>query len=336
MKETKLPLEHHLDLLSKTTPKFRFDGSMPLDEWKKQAYDRLYELLGMDKFEYVEPDIQIDSEIETDEYTEINFTFQSEASYRPLCRLLLPKGIEKPPVMISITGHSKGMHVLVGRAYYDNEDAEVYRKKPCRALQSVQHGYAALTIEQRGFGQRGGTKEGTACLQPAVTALLLGRTLIGERAWDISRAIDVLEKHFPNLDTSKIGLMGGSGGGTASFYTACIEPRITMVNASVSVCSFGESIAPLRHCMCNYIPRIAEYFDMGDLGGLISPRPFVMDNGINDTGFRIKGARESAELIKQAYEREGAGDKYVFIEGPEGHRFYDTLVWPELDRLAGE
>jgi len=306
MKETKLPLEHHLDLLSKTTPKFRFDGSMPLDEWKKQAYDRLYELLGMDKFEYVEPDIQIDSEIETDEYTEINFTFQSEASYRPLCRLLLPKGIEKPPVMISITGHSKGMHVLVGRAYYDNEDAEVYRKKPCRALQSVQHGYAALTIEQRGFGQRGGTKEGTACLQPAVTALLLGRTLIGERAWDISRAIDVLEKHFPNLDTSKIGLMGGSGGGTASFYTACIEPRI------------------------------AEYFDMGDLGGLISPRPFVMDNGINDTGFRIKGARESAELIKQAYEREGAGDKYVFIEGPEGHRFYDTLVWPELDRLAGE
>jgi len=313
----------------------RYDGSIPFDEWKKAAYDKLWELLGMDKFERVEPSLYIDSTDENETFTEITFTFQSEAGYRPLCKLFLPKGVEKPPVIISITGHSKGMHVLAGRAFYDNEDVEAIRKKPCRALQTLERGCAALTIEQRGFGQRGGTPEGTACLQPAVTAILVGRTLIGERAWDIMRAIDVLEEYFPQVDSSRIGLMGGSGGGTATFYTTCIESRISIANTTVSICSYSESIAPLRHCMCNYIPHIAEYFDMGDLGGLIAPRPLVMDNGVKDPGFLIKGARESAEIIKRMYKYAGAEDNYVFIEGPEGHKFYDKLVWPHLERLSG-
>ena len=33
------------------------------------------------------------------------------------------------------------------------------------------------------------------------------------------------------------------------------------------------------HCTCNFIPRIANHFDMGDIAGLIAPRGLVIVNG---------------------------------------------------------
>ena len=56
-----------------------------------------------------------------------------------------------------------------------------------------------------------------------MSAIILGRTLIGERAWDVMRAIDVLS-YFKELDLDVI--TGNSGGGTASFYSACLDERI--------------------------------------------------------------------------------------------------------------
>jgi len=339
--ETLMPLEHHLDILAKSTPKMRYDGSIPLDEWKKQARAKLSELLGMDKFTKVDDDIEIESveEVTDDkglDYTETTFTFASEENYRPYCKLLVPKGKSKPPIVIAITGHNKGIHNLMGRSFYEEDEGEKTRYSTQRARHALTEGYAALMIEQRGFGQRGGSKDGPGCLQIAVTAMLLGRTIIGERVWDISRLIDVVEKHFAGkVDVTRIALSGGSGGGTATYYTTCLEDRITVASPSVAVCEYSESIAPVRHCMCNYIPRIAEYFEMGDLGGLISPRVMVMDNGLKDPSFRVKGSRESAAKIKRFYELDGAPDNFVYIEGQEGHQFYYDQVWPEFNRLSG-
>lgn len=55
----------------------------------------------------------------------------------------------------------------------------------------------------------------------AMQAIMLGRTLLGERCYDISRLIDALS-YFSEIDIDKIGIMGNSGGGTTSFYAACI------------------------------------------------------------------------------------------------------------------
>ncbi len=33
--------------------------------------------------------------------------------------MLLPDGVEKPPVIICLQGHSKGMHISLGRPKYD-------------------------------------------------------------------------------------------------------------------------------------------------------------------------------------------------------------------------
>ena len=68
-------------------------------------------------------------------------------------------------------------------------------------VRAVAEGFAALAIEQRAFGQCGGTEQGPACIRPAMEALLMGRTLIGERVWDVMRVVDAIEAHFGDLIT---------------------------------------------------------------------------------------------------------------------------------------
>ena len=88
------------------------------------------------------------------------------------------------------------------------------------------------------------------CDHASMTALLLGRTMIGERVWDVSRAIDALEE-FPEIDTSRIGCMGNSGGGTITFYATCLDGRISIAMPSCSICTLRDSIASVDHCADN-------------------------------------------------------------------------------------
>lgn len=330
-----LPQEYHVELIENLGPSMRYNGEIPFEEWQVTAREKLMELLGL-PFEKVEPDVQIEYEREQDEFTDICFTFQSERNYRPLCRLLLPRGATKPlPVMILLGGHGKGMHVYVGENLYKTEKNEEMHYRRKRALQTIREGYAALLIEQRGFGQRGGTEEGPSCTHPAMTALLLGRTLLGERVWDVSRAIDVLEQYFPQVDTNHLACAGGSGGGTATFYSACIDERIKIAGCSCSICSFKHSISPIYHCPCNYVPQIAKYFDMGDMGGLIAPRQLIIDGGAKDPIFLIEGTIEAFDMIKKLYTYAGAEKNCELIIGDCGHAFSYEEFWEAFNRLSG-
>ena len=166
---------------------------------------------------------------------------------------------------------------------------------------------------------------------------MMGRTTIGERVWDVSRAIDAIERHFSDkIDTDRIYLMGNSGGGTATYYAACIDERIKCAMPSCALCSWEESIVAVEHCSCNYVPDIAKYFDMGDLGGLIAPRGLVAVSGAEDKIFRRAGVKASFELISGMYEAAGVPDKCAWVEGPWGHRFYADLAWPVFRKITGE
>jgi len=86
----------------------------------------------------------------------------------------------------------------------------------------------------------------------------------------------------------------------------------------------------MQHCTCNYIPRIALDFDMGDLCGLIAPRPFAILAGKEDPIFPLHGVQEGYAEVKQIYERMGALDNLTLVIGDGGHRFYAPQGWAEL------
>ena len=164
--------------------------------------------------------------------------------------------------------------------------------------------------------------------------MMWGRTAIGERVWDVSRLIDVAEAHLTEyIDTKKLICLGNSGGGTATFYAACMDERISLAVPSCAVCTYEDSIMAMHHCACNYIPSIRKYFEMGDLGCLIAPRKYVQVNGKDDKGFPIGGAIACFDIIQSAYDQIGKSDLCRHVIGGAGHQFYPEESWPIIHEL---
>lgn len=326
-----------IELMEKVQPAYRMQPGEDFESWQEKSRKRLGELLGLPMDE-TEENFRIEKVQKEENCTQIRFLFNSEPEVDVSCVLCLPDqpAEEKIPLIICLQGHATGMHISLGKAIYKGDEEDISGGDRDFARQIVKRGQAALAIEQRGFGERGGTPEGPACHQPAVQAMLLGRTLIGQRCWDISRAIDTVGRHFLQLDMNRIGIMGNSGGGTSSIYAAAMDPRISVCMPSCAFCGYLASIGAQHHCLCNYIPGIMKDFDMGDLAGLIAPRPMIVVNGKHDGIFPLESAAEQAKLaLERYYTAAGAPDKFEHVVGPEGHRFYAKLAWPVFDRLTG-
>ena len=132
-------------------------------------------------------------------------------------------------------------------------------------------------------------------------------------------------------DKDNIVCMGNSGGGTTTFYAACIDKRITTAIPSCCYSSYDDSIAAMLHCTCNFIPNIRRYFDMGDLGGLIAPRTLILVSGQEDDIFPVNSAKRCFEITKSLYAHTEGVCRHVI--GPYGHRFYYDAAWGAFDEI---
>ena len=332
----KTAYEFNKELIQKVKPSMSYVGG-DFEGWRTSARAKLCELIGLDKFAKCDPDLQFEGELDREGGKEFRFTFQSEEGYRVPFHLCLPDGVENPPVIITLQGHSTGMHISLGRPKFAGDEETIAGGDRDFARQVVARGQAALTIDQRAFGERGGTEKGPQCFESAMTALLMGRTTTAERVWDIMRLIDLLKSDFADkVDTDCICIMGNSGGGTTTTYVAALEDRIALAMPSCAVSTYKDSIGAMHHCACNYIPHIAEFFDMGDLLCMAAPKPFVQVNGVKDDIFPIEGAKQMVENGKKAYAVFGAEDKLVHVIGAAGHRFYADDAWPVVHKILGK
>ncbi len=308
----------------------RYDGG-DFAAWQKSTRQALCKLLGMDTFEPCEPNFRIEYEREKEDCIETRFTFDTEQGYSSLCVMQAPKTASRG-FMICLQGHSTGMHNSLGvKKYAEDEGGQMGDRD--FAVQAVKHGFTAMALEQRCFGERGGTPR-PDCQQASMLALLRGRTMIGERVWDVSRLAALIDERF-NPDALPIYVMGNSGGGTASFYSAAVIERLSGAIPSCAVCTWKESIAFHRHCTCNYVPGIANYLDMGDIAGLIAPRIYVQVNGRDDEIFQITGAQECFDAAAKLYAVAGAADRCAFVIGEGGHRFYADPAWKAFEAMIG-
>jgi len=320
----------HEKMMKEIKPSMRYDGG-DVEAWRSAAREKLACLLGM-PVKNCEDDLQIEWTEQMDGYTETRFTFESEKGYHAVAHLLIPDGVEMPKTVICLQGHSKGMHISFGRVKFPGDEKSIAGGRDF-ALQAVKQGYASVALEQRGFGECGGTEKGPACAMPAYTAIMLGRTLVGERAFDVMRLIDVLEAHFADkINAKEIVLTGNSGGGTTTVYAAALDDRISVIAPSCAFSAYLESIGCQLHCSCNYVPKIAKFFDMGDLAAMAAPRPYIVMNGRFDGIFPWDKSKEQVEIAREVYEKLGAADKLEHYVGEEGHRYYPDIAWPAINK----
>lgn len=312
-----------------------FDRKKPLEDQRKAIKEKYLELLKMPEERGKIPFIIEYEKQDSPEYDEIRFQIETEPDFFSPAHLLLPKGRksgDKLPVVICLQGHTTGMHISLGRPIYPEDEAFIARDADF-ARQAVRRGYAAIALEQRGFGElKTGVPGGAMCHQMVMQSLMVGHTFLGERIHDIRCLVENLGQ-FEGLDTGRIAIMGNSGGGTAAYHAAAVIPEITAVLDSCSFNRYDASIMSLYHCACNYIPGIAKYMEMEDLAVLIAPRPLLVVSGREDMIFPLEAAKSSFETVREIYRAAGKPENCHMVIGEGGHRFYAKDAWPVFEEM---
>ena len=327
------PSLFHKKLMDSTQPSMSYVGGN-VEEWQANLRDKVSSLVGMPSGDRIALSPHTIWKREHSYGSIEKIVFQSEPGSDVMAFLCLPEHSESPhPFFICVQGHTTGAHFSIG---VDRDDNSIQIDVPGDrdfGLQCMQRGIAALCIEQRSFGERREQDQEQVsehgCHDAAMHALMLGRTLIGERVFDVDRGLDYLATR-DDVDWSRIGIMGNSGGGTVSLFSAALLPRIKFAMPSCYFNTFRDSLMSIYHCADNYVPGLLRYAEMADVMGLFAPRPVVLVSGAEDGIFPIDAARRAFSDLQKVYEAAGAADRCHLVVGEGGHRFYADDAWPVM------
>lgn len=311
----------------------------PLAPFRRKLRRRVFDLLGLRTFPVKRPPLA-PRVLFTRKHalgSVSKLSFVSEPGAHALAYLGVPARAKPPyPLMICLQGHTSGMHNSLALAEDERTPLAVEGDRDF-ALPCLARGIAVLCLEQRSLGQRRERIQERRsfhndCQDAAMRALMLGRTLLGERVYDVDRALDYLAARG-DVDMRRIGVMGNSGGGTVAIYAAALLDRIAFAMPSCAFCTFGESLMSIHHCTDNYVPGLYRAADLADILGLFAPRPVVIVAGKSDAIFPLPGVRRAFRQLRAIYAAAGAPDNARLIVGPDGHRFYADLAWKEAERF---
>lgn len=149
--------------------------------------------------------------------------------------------------------------------------------------------------------------------------LAMGVPIQGVYAWDLIRGLDYLETRS-DIDASRVGITGASGGGAASMYTFAIEPRI---HVSVPVCGIAsQEINPHQGCLCNHVPGVDLLGDRSDLLALrVDDGALMVIAAEDDPEFPLEGHRRMDEKLKKAFRNARGENRYRFELHAFGHDY---------------
>jgi len=271
-------------------------------------------------------------------YRREKIVFDSRPGVTVLAYVLLPTNARAPaPVVVCVPGHGRGVDDIVGIDEQGRDRTDKAGYQHDFAVQVAEAGMAAVAIEPMAFGCRRdplNARQGLsrkACEPVAGGALLVGETLIAWRVWDVMRTIDYIGTRA-ELDAGRVGCMGISGGGTATLFSAALEPRIRAAMVSGYLNTFRDSIGSLAHCIDNYVPGILNWAEMHDVAGLIAPRPLFVESGEKDSIFPVHASVESFNHVRDIYRVFDAANRIEQEVFPGEHSFWGKRGIPFLAR----
>ncbi|RKZ15354.1 hypothetical protein DRQ50_07605 [bacterium] len=177
--------------------------------------------------------------------------------------------------------------------YLDDGGKEVARFSPL-VRSWLDEGRAVFALDVRGLGETTVMPD-----QIAADAVLLGRPLLAQQAWDIICAA----KYLRTLGFRQVGVVGNGRVGLIALTAAALSAEIDAVATRGSILGFRRTVAdPLPEPLWTYASNILRVADVPHLAALVAPRPLLM---VNPTvGGRPLAARridQQIEPILRAY-----------------------------------
>jgi len=269
-----------------------------LDDWnaKKGEYRRqLLEMLGLDPLpEKTDLKATVTGRVEQDEFVVENLHFQSRPGLYVTGNFYLPKKIDQPlPAILYVCGHGavKKDGVSFGnKVTYQHHGAWFAR-----------NGYVCLTIDTLQMGEIEGIHHGTH-RYGMWWWLNRGYTPAGVEAWNCVRALDYLETR-PEVDKTKFGVTGRSGGGAYSWWIAAIDERIKAAVPVAGITDLQNHVVDgcvEGHCDCMYMVNTYRW-DYPMVAALVAPRPLLISNTDTDGIFPLDGVYRTFEQVRRIY-----------------------------------
>lgn len=249
-----------------------------------------------------------------DGYVVEKLHFQSMPGVYVTGNLYRPKEVTKPlPTMLYVCGHS---NVVEGGVSMGNKTGYHHH-----GVWFARHGYVCLIIDTIQLGEIRGFHHGTHNLGrwwwPA-----RGYTPAGVEAWNGIRALDYLETR-PEVDKTKFGVTGRSGGGAYSWWIAAMDERIKVAVPTAGITTMKNHIldgAIEGHCDCMFHVN-TERWDFDRVAALVAPRALLIANTDSDGIFPLDGVVEIFNRTRALYR----------VLGEEDHVGLHIAEGPHLD-----
>ncbi len=284
------------------------------DDWKDikdDRYQELVEMLGLVNMplegERSPLNIKKTGSIQMDGYRIEKLYYESLPGLYVPANLYIPDNItEAVPAILYQCGHSRTQKVH-------------YQAHPRRYAQL---GFVCLIVETIQWGEVYGEHWG--CYSKGwFNWYSKGYTPAGVETWNGIRGLDLLSQ-MSEVDPSKLGVTGISGGGALTWYIAAIDQRI---KAAATVCGNSNLESHIRtrtideHCDC-MMPVNTYLRDFHDIGALIAPRPLFIAQADRDGMNTIESSIEVYESLKDFYALFDAEKDINFISTPGGHSYH--------------
>ncbi len=247
--------------------------------------------------------------------------YESRPGFFVTAALFLPDNLKgKAPGILFCSGHTE-----------DGFRSDTYQTM---ILNLVHKGFIVLAFDPYGQGERqdylvdeaGNISEESAVGGPTkqhsyagAQLFLLGSSLANYMIWDGIRSIDYLTSR-PEVDPSKIGVTGRSGGGTQTAYIAAMDDRVVAAAPEAYITSFERLLTSRgpQDAEQNLYHGIRAGLNHGDLLAVRAPKPALVITTTRDF-FSIQGARETYEEVRKGYAFLGAASALQIVEDDAGH-----------------
>ena len=340
------PVGNYFKRIQKGKQVHAFDASAGFGQWQEKARGALIELTGLKRMRKdlagFRPRVEVGKAVATqDSFTRTLCSMETEPGVVIPFYLLIPKDANPAqplPLLICPHGHDKlGPHSYAGAFKDEKHSKKVLENEGDIGAQAARHGFVVIAPATRGLAEEvlvpdpKGRHGKRPCRAQLIHCLLGGRTPIAERVWDMQCLLDWAEKH-PLVDRNRIVMTGNSGGGVLTAYTAAIDTRIRVAIPSCSFTSVMSAEGFIFHCDCCLVPKLRDWGDWKELGGLVAPRHLLIVHGVDDSLHHPPTVEKLAISIGKIFQAAGVPNHTALKWGNSGHRFYPEEMWPFFEK----
>lgn len=283
---------------------------------------QLFEMLGLDPLPARgELKAVVTGRTEREDFTVENLHFQSSPGLYVTANLYRPRNVTKPaPTILYLSGHGP---VISNGVSYGNKVSYQHH-----GIWFARNGYICLVLDTLQLGEIQGLHHGTY-REGMWWWNSRGYTPAGVEAWNCIRALDYLATR-PDVDMSRMGATGRSGGGAYSWWIAALDDRIKAAAPVAGITDLENHVVDgcvEGHCDCMFTVNTYRW-DYPQVAALVAPRPLLIVNTDADSIFPLEGVQRTHAQVRRIYELHKANDNLGLVIGPGPHKDTQDLQVP--------